>query len=107
MQRLGQLVGKIGLALAVLAYYPSIAAFTPAIMLSVLALPAALVGALCGAYRTAALTVYVMLATLLVSPLLRWPDQIIGLTLLVPGLAALGLGIAGAMVWNYRGGRRQ
>lgn len=107
MRRLGQHVGKIGLALAVLAYFPSIAAFTPAVLLSVIALPAALVGALCGARRTAALTVYAVLATLLVSPLLRWPDQYIGLTLLVPGLAALGLGIASAMVWHFRGSRKQ
>jgi hypothetical protein len=101
LRRLGFLVGKISLAIAVLAYFPSVAPFTPAILLSFLAFFGAVIAALSGAYRTAALTAYVVAATFLVSPISRGIERYVNLGYLIVGLAVLGAIIAIALYRQY------
>lgn len=101
-RQIGFLVGRISLAVAVLAYYPSIAPFTPAILLSLLAFFGAVIAALSGAYRTASLTAYVVVATLLVSPISKWIERYVDLGYLVVGQAILGAVIAVALYRHYK-----
>jgi hypothetical protein len=67
--RKGLVIGVVSLALAVLAYVPSAAAFVPAIILSILALFGAILAALFRAWRTALITAYTVGATVIASPI--------------------------------------
>ena len=64
----GEFIAKASLCLAILAYFPSMAPFTPALGGAILAVPGALIGAFSGWYRCAILTLYFALATFPVSP---------------------------------------
>lgn len=63
-----KLIATASLLLAVAAYYPSAAAFTPAIVLSFVAAGGALVTACFGFVRLAIVTLLVVTATVLISP---------------------------------------
>lgn len=65
----GIALGSISLALGLVVFVPSAAAFTPAIFLSIVALVGAVVGAALGAVRTGILTLLVVASTVVVSPL--------------------------------------
>ncbi|OMH38926.1 hypothetical protein [Motiliproteus sp. MSK22-1] len=99
---IGVLVSRVSLIVAITAYVLSIAPFTPAIFLSVLAFFGAILGVRSGAYRTATLTVYVVGATFLVSPSFRWAEQYVDLLYLISGLAVFGIALAVALYRRYQ-----
>ena len=68
-QRVVHWIATASLISAIAAYYPSAAAFTPAIVLSFVAAISALVTACFGSVRTAVATLSVVAATVLVSPM--------------------------------------
>jgi len=90
------------LVLAIFAYLPSIAPFTPAIIGSVIAFFGAIIGALSGQKRIALLTFYIVIATFLVSPISLWIEHYIALSRLVIGLIILGFIIAVGLYINYK-----
>jgi hypothetical protein len=101
-KKIGGYVGVFSLVLALLAYLPSIAPFTPALIGSVIAFFGAILGALSGRRRVALLTFYIVIATFLVSPISLWIEQYIELSRLVIGLIILGFIIALGLYINYR-----
>ena len=65
--KFGTWVGAISLILAALAYVPSTGPFTPAILLTFIALGGAIIAASLGALRLAAITFYMVCATFIVA----------------------------------------
>jgi hypothetical protein len=98
-EKIGRGAGVVGLALAVVAYYPSAAPFTPALLLCVPACVAAAVAVWCGSWRMAALTVYFCAATFVISPILF---DVGASTLWLIVLPVVGARLA---AWSYRGHR--
>ena len=87
---------------AVVAYIPSAAAFTPAILLSFVAALGAVVTAALGAVRLAVVTLLVVVATALVSPLSsRWL-AISRVELVMVACAVAIAGVSAALFWDYR-----
>lgn len=68
-QRIESAIATMSLVAAVMAYVPSAAAFTPAIFLSFLAAAGAISTAAFGCVRRAVITLLVVAATVLISPL--------------------------------------
>jgi len=93
--------GRFSFVLALLAYLPSIAPFTPALLGSVLAFFGAIVGALSGEKRLAVLTIYIVIATFLVSPVFKGIEHYISLGFLVVGLIILGIVLAIGLHNNF------
>lgn len=93
--------GVIALILAVLAYYPSIAVFTPAIFLSLVALIGACIGIYSGLKRTSIFTIYIVFATFLVSPISSGLEQYIQLNLLIKLSIIIAIILAILLVTNY------
>jgi hypothetical protein len=87
---------------AVVAYVPSAAAFTPAILLSFVAALGAVVTAVLGAVRLAVVTLLVVAATVLISPLSsRW--FVISRIDWVMVVCAAGIaGVSAVLFWDYR-----
>ena len=87
---------------AVVAYVPSAAAFTPAILLSFVAAVGAVVTALFGSVRLAVVTLLVVAATVLVSPLSsRWL-AISRIDLVMVVCAAAIAAVSAVLFWDYR-----
>ena len=103
----GKLVAITSLILALLAFLPSIAPFTPAIIVSFFSLLGAIAGALSGWKRTAILTLYIIAATLLVSPMSSWIEQYIELGLLIILLVIAGSFLAVMLFIHYRKSSRK
>jgi DMSO reductase anchor subunit len=90
------------LAGAAVAYVPSAAAFTPAILLSFIAAVGAVIAALFGSVRLAVITLLVVAATVLVSPLSgRWL-AISRIDLVMVACAVAIAGVSAALFWDYR-----
>ena len=100
--KLGGYIGRFSLILAILAYLPSVAPFTPAILGSVIAFFGAIIGALSGWNRTAILTMYIVLATFLVSPISSWIERYIEFSALMIGLVIFGVIFASGLHVHYR-----
>ncbi|MCH8335645.1 MAG: hypothetical protein IIC61_07100 [Proteobacteria bacterium] len=88
--------------LAVVAYIPSAAAFTPAILGSLAAAIGALVAARMGARRLAVLSFYFIGATVVISPVFWNIDAFVRSDYLMVVLAAIGLVVAGMLWRNHR-----
>jgi hypothetical protein len=95
-------IGITSLVGAVVAYVPSAAAFTPAILLSFVAAVGAVVTASFGSARLAVVTLLVVAATVLVSPLSsRWlAFSRIDLVMVVC-VAAIAV-VSAVLFWDYR-----
>jgi hypothetical protein len=90
------------LVVAVIAYVPSAAAFTPAILLSFIAAAGAVVAAFFGSVRLAIVTLLVVVATVLASPLSsRW-FSVPRVELLMVLCAAVIATISAILFWDYR-----
>jgi len=100
--KVGGVIAKGSLVFAVCAYLPSIVPFTPALLRSILAFFGATIGAFCGWIRVALLTIYIAIATFLVSPVSLWVEGYIKLSLLIIGLAVTGVIISGILYIHYR-----
>ena len=88
--------------LASLAFIPSAAAFTPAIGLSAIALAAAVWAALLGAWRTSALAIVIIGATVLVSPAFFPREELVRVEHVFVG-APLAVVLLGLVLYlNYR-----
>lgn len=98
----GKLVAITSLILAILAFFPSIAPFTPAIILSFFSFIGAIMGALSGWKRTAILTTYIVFATILVSPISSWVEKYVDLGFLIQSLLILYAFLAAILFVNYR-----
>ena len=94
IEKSGLIIGRISFVLAVLSFYPSIAPFTPAILISIFSFFGAITGGLFGERRLVILTIYIVVSTFLVSPISKWIENYIPLGLLVIGLVILGFIIA-------------
>ena len=101
-QRVVSWVATASMILAVVAYYPSAAAFTPAILLSLVAASGALVAAGFGRVRSAISTLAVVVATILVSPVVfpslaepRGSRLILGLAV---GASVIGI----VLFWDFK-----
>lgn len=102
LKNVGGMLGVLSLGVALLAFYPSIALFTPAVFVSFIALAGAIIGGISGWVRTAILTVYVVVATVLVSPISSWIENHIDLGLLVVVLVTVFAMLAGSLYGHYR-----
>jgi hypothetical protein len=90
------------LVLAAVAFIPSAAAFTPAIALSSLALISAIGAALLGAWRTSALVIVLVGATVLVSPAFFPREELVRVEHVFVG-APMALILLGAVLYlHYR-----
>jgi len=88
--------------LAALAFIPSAAAFTPAIGLSLFALTTAVGAASLGAWRTSALVVVLVGATVLVSPVFFPREELVAVEHVIVG-APLAIVLLGVVLYlNYR-----
>jgi hypothetical protein len=98
-------ISTASLVLAVVAYYPSAAAFVPAIVLSFVAAVGAVCAAYLGSVRIAVVTLLVVAATVLISPLffpVFWEPHMVRVMLgLAISIAAVGL----ILLWDF--GRRR
>jgi hypothetical protein len=90
------------LVAAIAAYVPSAAAFTPAILVSCFAAAGAVTTALFGSVRLAIVTLLVVAATVLVSPLSsRWFAVSRIEFVMVLG-AAVVVAVSAVLFWDYR-----
>jgi hypothetical protein len=95
-------IAIVSLATAVAAFVPSAAAFTPAILLSFVAAVGAIVTAFLGFVRLAIVTLLVVAATVLVSPLTsRW-FAISRIDFLMVACAAALAAVSAVLFWDYR-----
>jgi hypothetical protein len=92
------------LVAAVVAYVPSAAAFTPAILLSFVAAFGAVVTAALGSVRLAVVTLLVVAATVLISPLSSGWLAISRIDWAMMVCAAAIAGVSAVLFWDY--GRR-
>lgn len=99
---IGRTIGISSLLLALLAFLPSIAPFTAALLGSVIAFFGAWIGAFSGGLRVSVLTLYTVLATFLVSPICSGVERYIELGHLVIILISLGVIFAIYLLLNYR-----
>jgi hypothetical protein len=97
--RTASITGAIGLALALIAYVPSAAAFTPAILLSFIACATSAVAFWFGAWRIVILTVYICAATFIASPIFIDIDDP---ALWMMAMAVIGICLSALLCWNYR-----
>lgn len=95
-------IAIVGLVLAVVAYVPSAAAFTPAILLSFVAAVAAVVTAFLGSVRLAIVTLLVVAATVLVSPFASKWVAISRIEFLMVACAAAIAAVSAGLFLNYR-----
>ena len=100
--KIASMIGRISFVLAVLAYLPSIAPFTPALLISFAALFGAVIGCSAGEWRLALLTSYIVGATCLVSPISKWIEEYITLSLLVVGLVIGGIIVTVVLHMDYK-----
>ena len=84
-----------------IAYLPSVAPFTPALILSILAFCGSLIGVYSGAYRTAILTIYVVVATFIVSPVFKQIEQYVALHHLIIGFPLFGVWLGIGMYYHF------
>lgn len=97
--KMGLVAGIASLTLATLSYVPSAAAFTPATLLLLVASPLAALAWWGGSWRLAALTAYVCVATLVISPLFF---DVILVSRWMLTMAVIGIVLAGLLYRNYR-----
>lgn len=95
-------VAILSLMSAILAFLPSIAPFTPALLLSVISFIGAIIGILSGWWRVAILTIYIVCSTFLVSPIFSWIEEIVELGLLVYSLLLFNFILAVGLFLDYR-----
>src|SRR5689334_9515515 len=101
-RRTSQSIAIASLLLAVVAYYPSAAAFTPAIVLSLVAAVGALVTACLGFVRLAIVTLLVVADTVLISPWFFPSFAEFGAVPVMLG-SALGIAVVGfVLLWDSR-----
>ena len=101
-QRVAVWLASGSLVLASLAFIPSAAAFTPANGLSALALATAVWAALLGAWRTSALAIVIIGATVLVSPAFFPREELVRVEHVFVG-APLAVVLLGLVLYlNYR-----
>ena len=98
-------LGRLSFVLATLAFFPSIAPFTPALLISFFAFFGAMIGGLFGEIRLAILTLYIVIATFFVSPLSQWIEAYIDLGTLVKSLLITGIILAIGLHYHYRLGK--
>jgi hypothetical protein len=99
---INQTIAISSLLLAVAGYYPSAAAFTPAVVLSFVAAAGALVTAWLGFVRLAIVTLLVVAATVLVSPWF-FPSRIEPNVVRVMLGSAIGIAIvAFVLLWDFK-----
>jgi hypothetical protein len=102
-KRIGPFVASVSLLIALLAYWPSAAAFTPAILLSFLAGIGAVAGLVLGAVRMSTLTLLIVLLTALVSPLISDIAGGARGAYLVLGVAPVAVVLFAALLfWDFR-----
>ena len=95
-------IAIVSLVVAVVAYVLSAAAFTAAILLSFVAAVGALATAFLGAVRLGIVTLLVVVATVLVSPLSsRW-FAISRIDFLMVACAATIAAVSAGLFWDYR-----
>src|SRR5690242_13636398 len=100
-QRISGAIAVASLFLAIAAYYPSAAAFAPAILLSFVAAGGALITACLGFVRLAIVTLLVVAATVLISPWFFPSFGEPGAVRVMLG-STLGVAIVGCgLVWNF------
>jgi hypothetical protein len=106
MQGCTSAIATASVVLAIAAYVPSSAPFTPAILLSFVAAFGAVATALLGFVRRATITLLVVAATVVVSPgFSRWiAFQRVDWVML--GCAVVIAIIGAVLFWDYRRGRR-
>jgi len=92
--------GTTSLILASIAYVPSTAAFTAAILLTLVSLAGAIIAALLGALRLAAVTLFVVCATFILA--LRSFDGLVRIDYLMVALAAVAVFFAGLLYGQYK-----
>jgi hypothetical protein len=101
-QRVSKSIAVTSLVLAAAAYYPSAAAFTPAIVLSFVAAGGALVTACLGFVRLAIVTLLAVAATVLISPLFfpsfSEPDAVP----LMLGSVVVVMLVGFVLLWDFR-----
>jgi hypothetical protein len=101
-QRFVSAIAIASLVLAVVAYVPSAAAFTPAILLSFVALIGALATAVLGSVRLAIVTLLVVASTVMVSPLFsRW-FVVARVDFLMVLCAAVIAAVSAILLWDHR-----
>lgn len=97
------LIGRLSLAVAILAYFPSMAPFTPAIVFSMAAFIGAMLAARGGGYRTACLTAYIVIATFLAHPIFgAWLEPAIKFGTLLKLEGILGLAMVITLLCHYK-----
>lgn len=100
--KIGNFIGKFSLLIALLSFIPSMAFFTPALLFSCWSVLGGLIGALSGYWRTAVMTWYIALATLLISPVFYEIGTLMDFRLLLLMLLVLGLGLLVGLCIDYR-----
>jgi hypothetical protein len=100
-QRLGFAIAIGSLILSVAAYLPSVAAFTPAVLFSFVAAVGAVVTAFQGFLRLGVVTLLVVAATVLISPIFGWSE--FSRIDIVMAASAAGILVIGAILfWDFR-----
>lgn len=92
---------NVALVLSILAFIPSAAAFTPAIVVSALAAVIAVFAIRAGHIRRAVLTIYFAVCAFIVSPIIF---EIGSVDRYLVAFSGLGIVCAGIMYWQYRRG---
>ena len=90
---------NIALALSIISFVPSAAAFTPMIFVSGLATLIALVGIWQGHFRRGALTIFFAVSAAVVSPVVFGIEPVDRWLIALPAIGATG---AIVMYWSYR-----
>jgi hypothetical protein len=99
--RIGLSIAVVSLLVAIAAYVPSAAAFTPAVLLSFLAAIGAIVTVFAGFIRLGVVTLSVVAATVLISPIFGWPE-IVRVDLVMVACAAAIVVVAALLFWDFR-----
>lgn len=98
-RRAASVFGLISLVMALLAFLLGSAPFTPALGLTIVAVPLAVVSGFYGAWRIGVVSIYFSCAAWL--PLLAVRSINIRLDYMLAALGMIGLGIAGALLYEY------
>ncbi|OFE13172.1 hypothetical protein PHACT_08475 [Pseudohongiella acticola] len=96
-------ISSISLILAIIAFVPSAATFTPAIFLSAFALAGAVIGMVAGAVRRGILTILAVCGTVVVSPLSpteAWFSSV-SVEAWILGMSTAWLAVAGVFLLHY------
>ena len=100
-RRLSSAIAMASLTLSVAAYVPSGAAFTPAVLLSFVAAIGAVVGAFQGFVRLGVVTLLVVAATVLISPIFGWPE-FSRIDIVMVASAASIMVVGALLFWDFR-----